>query len=419
MQEHIAEFSKRLTSIVILVIILSGIWSFSIDEILKHLLIKLDPCSDSCINIFSPDEWAGTRWLSAALLGLFTAAPYAMMQAYEFAKPGLLPTERKGLIVWMIMMWILAFGSLVLTVNQFLPWLYAYGHSFNEETGLVGRYDAAEMLRISISIAWAMILILAAMCIVSIAGLSKLLWSGNASWWRLRIHGIMLMLLWLVIPVGLPGLLFTLTIIASGLVELIGWKSFRAPMPVGYGLKGLLDIEGRVHRMLYVNCSCCGTSPTSIEPLQGMGQVNYSAVCRESSQQDHLLDVVKRFGATKIVFSGCSVESLPIDYIDSLRFLGCSTRTLNLAYITNARTDGELIDCELAMAWQLEPWSENSAINRCTKILEDSNISKLMYGDKIPFGLNLQPDEVWITSPSDSLIDKISKLGITVKYFGN
>ena len=83
------------------------------------------------------------------------------------------------------------------------------------------------------------------------------------------------------------------------------------------------------------------------------------------------------------------------------------------------RTDGELIDCELAMAWQLEPWSENSAINRCTKILEDSNITKLMYGDKIPFGLNLQPDEVWITSPSDSLIEKISKLGITVKYFGN
>ena len=108
MQEHLAEFSKRLTSIVILVIILSGIWSFSIDEILKHLLVKLDPCSDSCINIFSPDEWAGTRWFSAALLGLFTAAPYAMMQAYEFAKPGLLPTERKGLIVWMIMMWMMS-----------------------------------------------------------------------------------------------------------------------------------------------------------------------------------------------------------------------------------------------------------------------------------------------------------------------
>ena len=126
---------------------------------------------------------------------------------------------------------------------RFLPWLYGYGHSFNDDTGLVGRYDAAEMLRISISLAWAMILVLAAMSVVTIAGASKLLWSGNSGWWRLRIHGFMLMLLWLGIPSNLPGLLFSLTILASGLVELIGWKSFRSPMPVGYGLKDILDIE--------------------------------------------------------------------------------------------------------------------------------------------------------------------------------
>ena len=96
-----------------------------------------------------------------------------------------------------------------------------------------------------------MILILAAMSIVTIAGASKLLWSGNSGWWRLRVHGIMLMLLWLVIPTNLPGLLFSLTIIASGLVELIGWKSFRAPMPVAYGLKEIFDVEGRIHRVLY------------------------------------------------------------------------------------------------------------------------------------------------------------------------
>ena len=340
MQTHLDEFSRRLTSVVILVVILSGVWSFSIDEILRYLLERLDPCEDSCVNIFSPDEWAGTRWLSAALLGLFSAAPYAMMQAYAFAKPGLLPSERRGLVVWMIMMWILAFGSLVFTINEFLPWLYSYGHSFNQDTGLVGRYDAAEMLRISISIAWAMILILAAMSVVTIAGISKLLWSGNASWWRLRIHGIMLMLLWLVIPMDLPGLLFTLTILASGLVELIGWKSFRSPMPVGYGLNELLDIEGRIHRILYVNCSCCGTTPTNIQPLQGMGQINYSQVCREIEQQNHLIDAVKRFGATKVVFSGCVVDSFSPSYIDSLRFLGCDAESLNLAQLSVIRTDG-------------------------------------------------------------------------------
>ena len=108
-QAHLDEFARRVTSVIILTVILTGIWSLSIDEILRSVLLKLDPCSGACINIFSPDEWAGTRWLSASLLGLFTAAPYAMMQAYTFARPGLLPSERRAFVIWMVVMWGLAF----------------------------------------------------------------------------------------------------------------------------------------------------------------------------------------------------------------------------------------------------------------------------------------------------------------------
>lgn len=418
MQSHLDELSRRLTYVLILVIILTGIWSVSIDEILRYTLNRLDPCSNSCMNIFSPDEWASTRWLSAALLGLFTAAPFAMTQAYTFAKPGLLPSERRGLVIWMLMMWIVSFGSLVFILMEFLPWLYSYGHSFNSDSGLVGRYDAAEMLRVSISIAWAMILVLAAMSLVSIAGVSKLLWSGNAGWWRLRVHGIMLMLLWLVIPLDLPGLFFTLTILASGLVELIGWKSFRAPMPIAYGLSDLLDNEGRIHRVLYVDCSCCKTSP-KISPLPGMGVVSYSAVCRNPKQQDHLIDVVKRFGATKIVFSGCVVDSLPIQYVDSLRFLGCSVQSLDLSHLNVIRTDDNLLDCNLAMAALTNPWSEKSAVDRCLEIIKSSNVNKLYYGESIPFGLNLQDNEIWITNPPTPLIENVEQLGISVMYSSN
>ena len=417
-QSHLDELSKRLTSVIILIIILTGIWSFSIDEILNYVLGRLDPCEQSCVNIFSPDEWAGTRWFSAAIIGLLTAMPFAIYQAYTFAKPGLLPSERRAFVIWMFMMWILSFGSLIFIMIEFLPWLYSYGHSFNNDTGLIGRYDAAEMLRISISIAWAMILVLAAMSVVTIAGMSKLLWSGNSGWWRLRIHGIMLMLLWLVIPVNLPGLLFTLSIIASGVVELIGWKSFRAPMPIGYGMQELLDNEGGMHRVLYVDCRCCGTSP-KIMPLKGMGIVEYSAVCRDPQQQDNLLDVVKRFNANKVVFSGCIIESMPIDYIDSLRFLGCEASTLNLARISVSRTDNNDIDYNLAMASQTNPWSEQSAVKRCLELLEGSGVSTILFGETIPFGLNLQTDEAWITNPPSSLTQKIEDLGITMKNYSN
>ena len=98
-QSHLDELSKRLTAIIILVIILTGIWSFSIDEILNYVLGRLDPCEESCVNIFSPDEWAGTRWFSAAIIGLLTAMPFAIHQAYSFAKPGLLPSERRAFAI--------------------------------------------------------------------------------------------------------------------------------------------------------------------------------------------------------------------------------------------------------------------------------------------------------------------------------
>ena len=417
-QSHLDEFAKRLTSVIILVVILTIVWSFSIDEILRQVLQQLDPCSESCINIFSPDEWAGTRWLSASLLGLFTAAPFAMIQAYTFARPGLLPSERRAFVVWMVIMWALAICSLMFTVTEFLPWLYAYGHSFNADTGIIGRYDAAEMLMISISIAWAIILVLAAMSVVVIAGMSKLLWSGNAGWWRLRIHGFMLMLLWLVIPDGLPGLLFTLTFIASGLVETAGYRAFRAPIPIGHGLRDLLDIEGRTYRVMYVDCSCNGTTPR-INPLRGMGYVSYESVCRSSEQQDMLLDTVKRFGADKLVFSGCVIESLPVEYIDSLRFLGCETQSLDLAHLSVIRADGNSIDSELAMASIMVPWSEQSVNQRCADILSESRFDSIYFGEKIPFGLNLQPNEAWITNPNPSLIETIDNLGIETKRLGN
>ena len=72
-QSHLEELFRRISTIVVLVVILTGVWSLSIDEILNHLLTKLDPCDASCVNIFSPEEWAGTRWLSAGLLAIFTA----------------------------------------------------------------------------------------------------------------------------------------------------------------------------------------------------------------------------------------------------------------------------------------------------------------------------------------------------------
>ena len=417
-QSHLDELGRRLLSVVLLVVILTGIWSISIDQILHWIMLRLDPCENACINIFSPTEWAGTRWLSATLLGLLSGSPFAMLQAYGFARPGLLPSERRAFVIWMFMILVISILSLGFTLLVLLPEFFEFGHSFNESAGLQGRYDAAQMLKVSIAISWAILLVLAASSVVAVAGSARLLWSGNSGWWRLRVHGFMLMLLWLIIPQGLPGLLVLLSVFASGLVELIGWRWFRAPMPIGNGLVDLMDSEGGTHRVLYADCTCCGTSP-SIKPLKGMGVVKFEAVCRNRHEQDKLLDVVKRFNADKVVLSGCMIESLPVHVVDSLRFLGCDLSSLNLAHLSTIRTDNCQVDLELAMAIIGDPWSESQVTQRCMKIVENEGLSTIHYGSEIPFGLNLQPGEGWLTNPPNSLLDALTEIGLELKPSGN
>ncbi len=417
-QIHLQELSKRISTIIILIVILTLIWSISIDQILKFVLSSLDPCMDSCVNIFSPEEWAGTRWLSAGLLAIFTAGPFIILQVYSFAKPGLLPSERIVLVSWMSIFWLISFISILYTLTELLPTVYQYGHSFNQDTGLTGKYDAAEMLKISIAIAWTIILILAASSIIVIAGFMKLLWSGNAEWWRLRIHGMMLMLIWLILPNDLPGLFITLTIIAITAVEFAGFKHFRSPMPIGYGLKDLMNSEGRIQRILYADCSCCGVSP-KVQALEGMGIITFQSVCRNEEEQNILLDSVMRFNVNQVIFSGCLIESLPFQLLDSLRFLGCEYRTLNLAHLSTLRTNNVDIDYQIAMSLLINPWSESQMLERCMRIILENNINSIFYGDNLEFGLNLNSEEAWITSPTEKLLEMLAKNGISINRSSN
>ena len=410
-QSHLDELSKRLTVAVILWLVLTAIWSLSIDQILHTILTRLDPCAENCINIFAPDEWAATRWLSAAIFGIFTAAPFLMIQVYGFVRPGLLPSERKSFVIWMVSMFCITCLTLWWTTMEFLPRLYDFSHSSTEASGLVGRYDAAEMLRVTISLSWMLVLVLAAVSIVFIAGTSKLIWKGNAGWWRLRVHGMMVMLLWLVIPSTLPGLMVTLTLTAMMMVELTGIKFFNAPLPSGHGLEGLLDSEGGVNRILYVDCSCHGTSP-SIQPLKGMGIAKFSKVCSSSTQQDQLLDLAKKFRVNKLIFSGCDLEELPFNLTQSFQFLAIESSSLDLAHLSTIRTDGDLVDMDLAMAGLVGPWSEQNSVEKSHHIIMKNGLKRIRYGAKIPFGMQVVKGEAWLKDPSDSLLDLLKLNGI-------
>ena len=417
-QSHLQELSKRITAVIILISILTVIWSFSVGDILTFSLREMDPCNESCLSVFSPQEWAGVKWLTAAILGILTSGPYAIIQMYYFVRPGLLPSERRTFIFWTITIWMSAVTSLFLVSYKLLPWLFNQGHSLNQNLELTPMYDATEILKISIVISWTIILVMSAVTVIVIAHFSDLIWRGNADWWRVRVYGMMLMLLWFAIPNEVPGLYFMLAIISIAIVELFGWRAYRAPIPAAHGLEEIFDSEGGVHRVLYSDCSCCGTSP-QITPLKGMGIVRYKSVCRETEQQDHLLDQVKKFRVTKVVFSGCTIETFPTDYLRSFDILKCETSSLELTYLDNIKTHASDIDYKLAMANLRNPWSDDSATKRCMEILSSYGPEKIHYGTKIPFGLNLSTSEAWITNPSNELVSRMKEFGYSVIHHSN
>ena len=66
------------------------------------------------------------------------------------------------------------------------------------------------------------------------------------------------------------------------------------------------------------------------------------------------------------------------------------------------------------MAWQIGPWSEKSAIERCVALLQHGNITDVKCGKSIPFGLNLQLNEAWISNPTKLLIRDLENMGLFV-----
>ena len=124
------------------------------------------------------------------------------------------------------------------------------GHSVQADIGLIGRYDAAETLGISLALAWSELMVLIAISALIIAGKTQMVHRENADGWRLRIHGTMVMLLWLVMPDSTPGAWIGIAIISVALVEVFAHNPLNQNMPIPLKMKEILDTEGGLRRIL-------------------------------------------------------------------------------------------------------------------------------------------------------------------------
>ena len=57
-QEHLNELTARVTLVVFLSSLFTGLWLTQIDSILDFVLQFLNPCVEGCLNLYDPARWS-------------------------------------------------------------------------------------------------------------------------------------------------------------------------------------------------------------------------------------------------------------------------------------------------------------------------------------------------------------------------
>ncbi|MCS5582220.1 MAG: twin-arginine translocase subunit TatC, partial [Pseudomonadales bacterium] len=422
-------FAARGGLVLFTLVIAAVIWWWNADIIITWYLSRLSPCHvESCLRVFDPSHWIATRWMLIMLLSVLVTLPVLAWQMVTFSSPGLLPKER----IWMsrILCYLPIFAgvAIVLTLLYGLPVIFAWGHEMNISQGLATRYDASELLLIAFTLAWIEGLLVFAICAVLIGGITGLITTHTVGWWRIRVHGFALGLMWLMLPESLSGVRIMVLIISAMCIE----ASF-APFSSRHGLhmslqsgRGILDSEGGLRRICIVDCRCAGACPSLAEWKlpSGIGAHSTGGLCLSHEERDELLERARDERFTDVLISGCDSSPLPFPLRDSFSILGTRLSGLNLLKLSSARSQSsplQTLDLQLALAAIVDPWPESSIRTRQLALLSAAHRPRRILHcettGKLPWGYQLRPDEVFLPAPGKigrGIMDYAAESDITV-----
>jgi len=424
---HVDEFSNRMTLVLVSSLMFTAIWMNWIDSILTQLLQIMQPCASDCLNLYDPARWSAVRWLSATILGILSSIPIFIYQSYSFAKSGLLPSEKKWFLYWIIGGSIGILSVMSITILWIVPRLFSFGHASNVAMGFTPMYDAPLMLQFAISLVWAQMLIVIAGLAMLVAGLTGNLNQKTADWWRLRVHGLLVMLLALSLPDVGGMIVFSIILISILSVELISlrWTSM-IPKSINSG-SHVYDIEGAKRNILIADCRCDGGCESiSSENTLGLNISTYNGLCNSRKERLELLDKVRVDRVTDVFISGCNGEPLPHLFKSNCHSLSCDVRGLDLMQIQSYRTipQNQLgLDAALAIASQNDPWLAEDLPFRLVEVLEKtSRLPKSIVLDSRAkdrrWGLQLDSDAAFINTHGlqiDRIVKQLSTLDLDIK----
>jgi len=364
-QTHIDEFSSRFSILIVSWLVISLIWMLQVDSILEQVVTLLDPCNNtSCSNLYNPAKWSEVRWLSGALLGFITILPIIASQFYKFSRPGLMKNEAKGLILWLFFFIVGFLANVIVTILIIMPGLFELGHQIQTDLGFTAKYDIVSMLSMSIGVIWVEILVIMGVLTLLTANFSGVISERNIVWWKIRVHGIISMLIILSFYGQVSFTLFLL--LASYLsIEIITFQTVKKPSKLKLESPIIFDQFGVGRKFLFAQCECGSKDVFENYPFNH-AYFAFNNLCEKVDEQETLYQLINVNSFTDLIVFGCKKYS-KLNAIEPNIFISkCNLRDdFSTHKISNYSNPQHFINnTDLRIASLIDPWSEDQSFQK-------------------------------------------------------
>lgn len=304
-QSHLNDVSKRVGFVFVLVAVLTLIWSFFIDDVLKTFLQSLQPCEVDCLNVYGPAHWTEVRWLSSLFLGFFSTMPVMFHQFHAFAKTGLTKDEQRTLTQVATLGCLMFVGGFFLLTTKLLPFLFTFGHKANVSSGLTTEYNALEMLSIATYLTWMLALVFGTWLILIMAGQMNILTRTTADWWRVRIYGIASLLMLLTVPTQAQALSVPMVVFLVASSEVVARPWLTQSGFVKGRLSEWFDDEGRRRQLVIVETDGAESAYTSEQAAEiGIAILTVNSLQHNQEDRERVLLYLSHQRISDIIVCG-------------------------------------------------------------------------------------------------------------------
>ena len=311
---HVDEAVGRLRFALVYVVLMAVLWATVVDDLLAAWLATL-PLAEGAttLTLYSPYDWLDTRWTAVGLLALLSSLPVLGWQAWRFAHPGLLPSERTWLATYIAVGAVLIIGLILLVWGWVFPRMISAAEVAVTIEGVGMHYDVVALFQMALAMSWLLLLVALAVLALALARMLGLVGDDPLDIMRIRIHFVSVVLLWVVTPDAFSGLFLPIALLLVCTTE---WSAGRPPVPAsgrGRPPTSVLDAEGGVHRVGLVCCGCAGAcpQPQAERTPATVGLLPTTALCLSFAQQETVIERAVREGWTDICITGCDGTPLP------------------------------------------------------------------------------------------------------------